>query len=286
MPSQNENGYEHTADGGFLMMDLRGIISEMQAKGYKPDDAEARVCQDIILKAISQSPLSRNITVKGGVVMRSMTQNVRRATQDMDIDFIRYSLSDESISRFISSINCLDGIQIEKTGRIVELNQQDYNGKRVFILITDKHGNRIESKIDFGVHKHIEIEQKEYCFDIGFDDEGASLLINTREQMFSEKLRSLLKFGPFSTRYKDIYDMYYQCGKMDGEKLRQCIHIFILNDPGMREASKNDIIRRVQYTFSNSGFRQRVDASDKRWLDDDISHILETIIHFLQMLDL
>ncbi len=55
----------------------------------------------------------------------------------------------------------------------------------------------------------MEIEQEEYCFDIGFDDEGASLLINTREQMFAEKLRSLLKFGTFSTRYKDVYDMYY-----------------------------------------------------------------------------
>jgi hypothetical protein len=37
------------------------------------------------------------VTIKGGVVMRSITGNVRRATQDMDIDFIRYSLSDESI---------------------------------------------------------------------------------------------------------------------------------------------------------------------------------------------
>jgi len=31
----------------------------------------------------------------------------------------------------------------------------------------------------------------------------ARLLINSYEQMLAEKLRSLLKFGPFSTRYKD-----------------------------------------------------------------------------------
>lgn len=40
-------------------------------------------------------------------------------------------------------------------------------------------------------------------------DEGASLLINSNEQMLSEKLRSLLKFGTFSTRFKDIYELCF-----------------------------------------------------------------------------
>lgn len=180
----------------------------MRELGYETDDAEARVCQDIVLKAISKSVLSRNVTIKGGVVMRSITNNIRRATQDMDIDFVRYSLSDESVEKFIAKLNCIEGITITKVGKIEELSQQDYKGKRVNVHIKDIHGNLIESKIDLGVHKHMEIEQEEYCFDIAFDNEGASLLINTREQMFAEKLRSLLKFGTFSTRYKDIYDMY------------------------------------------------------------------------------
>lgn len=143
-------------------------------------------CQDIVLKAIATSSLSRNVTIKGGVVMRSITNNIRRATQDMDIDFIRYSLSDESIDRFIEKLNCLDGILIKRVGKIEELSQQDYKGKRVYIHIVDSKGDFIESKIDLGVHKHLEIEQEEYCFDIGFDDEGASLLINTREHVFRD----------------------------------------------------------------------------------------------------
>ena len=52
-------------------------------------------------------------------------------------------------------------------------------------------------------------EQEEYCFDIAYDDEGASLLINSNEQMLSEKLWSLLKFGTFSTRFKDIYELCF-----------------------------------------------------------------------------
>ena len=118
-------------------MNLAVMIKELQELGYEFVDAGARVCQDIVLKAISKSSLSRNVTIKGGVLMRNMTQNIRRATQDMDIDFIRYSLSDESIDYFIDKLNCLEGIEIKRIGKIEELSQQDYNGKRVYIQISD-----------------------------------------------------------------------------------------------------------------------------------------------------
>lgn len=44
----------------------------------------------------------------------------------------------------------------------------------------------IESKIDIGVHKDLDIEQKEYCFDICFQDDGASLLMNLKEQIITK----------------------------------------------------------------------------------------------------
>ena len=78
------------------MATLREMISQARADGYQDDNAEAKVCQDIVLKALSESSLCRNATIKGGVVMRSIIGDSRRATQDMDIDFIRYSISDDS----------------------------------------------------------------------------------------------------------------------------------------------------------------------------------------------
>lgn len=265
-------------------MNLRKLIADMRQLGYGIADARARVCQDIVLKGIAESSLARNVTIKGGVVMRSMSGDVRRATQDIDIDFIRYSLSEESIDRFLRGINCIEGIGIERDGEIEELNQQEYNGKRVFIKITDSLEYVIESKIDFGVHKHFEIEQEEYCFDIAFDEKGASLLINSKEQMFVEKLRSLLKFGSFSTRYKDVYDMYYHRDRMKIDALSKCLYTYIFNDSGMRENNMKDIVRRIDSVFSDSFYKQRVDSSDKRWLDDDIEDIFCGIRGFLKML--
>lgn len=187
---------------------------------------------------------------------------------------------------FIEKLNMIEGISIARVGEITELSQQDYNGKRVFIHIRDNFNNTIESKIDLGVHKHFDIEKEEYCFDIAFDNEGSSLLINSREQMFSEKLRSLLKFGTFSTRYKDIYDMFYQCGKLNEKNLMNCFQILIFGDSGMRENDMRDIVRRVEKVFRDTGYKGRVDSSDKQWIDNSIDEVFDGILTYLSYLQL
>ena len=263
------------------MINIQKLVEQATENGYQGDNALAKVCQDIVLKALATGPLSRNVTIKGGVVMRSKTNNVRRATQDLDIDFIKYSLSDEYIDVFIYKLNCLDGIKITRLGSIEELKQQDYSGKRVFILIEDTEGNRVRSKIDLGVHNRFELEQEEYCFDIAHDDEGASLLINSDEQMFAEKLRSLLKFGPLSTRYKDVYDIYYLKNTVDMTKLISALDAYIFCDDSMREKSGKDIVKRLKFTFSDKTYIRSLDKSDKRWLDDGIDVITSGILEFV-----
>ena len=141
------------------MINLEELARQVRNEGYSEINAEARVCQDIVLKAISESDLNRNVTIKGGVVMRSITGNSRRATQDMDFDFLRYSLSEESIRSFINRLNCLEGVRIAIIGEIEELSQQEYKGKRVYVTISDGSGHSFMSKIDLGVHKNVSIEQ-------------------------------------------------------------------------------------------------------------------------------
>lgn len=264
-----------------MIINIQKLIENASKNGYQGDKALAKVCQDILLKALSISPLSRNVTIKGGVVMRSKTNNVRRATQDLDIDFIKYSLADEAIDVFISRLNCLDGIKISRFGEIETLKQQDYSGKQVFILIEDAEKNQVRSKIDLGVHNRFELEQEEYCFDIAYDDEGASLLINSNEQMMAEKMRSLLKFGPFSTRYKDVYDMYYLKDFVDREKLIAALDTYIFSDEKMRENSGSDIAKRLKKTFNDKGYIQRLDISDKRWIDTDVDVITKKLVEFV-----
>ena len=80
------------------MIDIDAMIQKEIENGYGDANAQSKVCQDLILKAISVSTLNRNVTIKGGVVMRSKTGNVRRATQDIDIAY-----DDEGASLLINS---------------------------------------------------------------------------------------------------------------------------------------------------------------------------------------
>ena len=265
-------------------MNLREMMGHYYEEGLTRELASARVCQDIVLKAISEGPLNQNITIKGGVVMRSITNDNRRATRDIDLDFIHYSLSDDSVRDFVSKLNCISGVNIEIEGDIKELKHQDYHGKSIEVAISDDYGNTVRSKLDIGVHRHYEIEQEIYCFDVCMDEHGASLLKNTSEQSFAEKLRSLLIFGPNSRRYKDIFDMYYLKDIVDDHKMREAIVFLILDDPGMRESSLQDIVNRVFDTFNNELYLNRVSNSRQRWLDDDIHDITDGIINYISKL--
>ena len=262
------------------------MIRQANAEGYADDNAEAKVCQDLVLKAISESTLSKNVTIKGGVVMRSISKDARRATQDMDIDFIRHSLSDDSIRQFIKKLDCLEGIHIRQIGEMTELKQQDYHGKRVYIVISDDTGDSIESKIDLGVHKNLNIEQEEYCFDIACYDGSATLLINSKEQMFTEKLRSLLKFGPNSTRYKDVFDMFYLTDKVDTKNLLQCLNTFVISDPDMKENDMYAVVRRITKTFSSNKYIDRLSNSKKNWIGEEIHTVTTRLIEFLKSFSL
>lgn len=177
-------------------MDLKEMRQNYINEGYDFLDASAKVCQDILLAKISKSALNRNITIKGGVVMHNISKDSRRATRDLDLDFIKYSLDDKSIKNFIEKLNYPQtDISINIIGKIEALSHQDYNGKRVYIEVKDKKHNKIETKLDIGVHKNFDIEQDEYCFDLNNINESVTLLINSKEQIFTEKLKSLLKFG-------------------------------------------------------------------------------------------
>ena len=58
------------------MIDIESMVDATVQEGYNRQNAEAKVCQDIVLKALAESSLCRNATIKGGVVMRSISGRV------------------------------------------------------------------------------------------------------------------------------------------------------------------------------------------------------------------
>ena len=188
-------------------MDFKAIAAPLKAVGYTPRKADAKIAHDLLLKAIEDAGFHDKVTIKGGVVMSGITDEVRRATMNMDFDFLGYSLGDVSIKRFVQRLNRAAECKIQIDGEIQELHQREYRGKRIYLLLTDDAKHSIRTKVDIGVHSYKSIEQVDFRFKVISDVGGVVLLVNPKEQIFVEKLKSLLRFGIVSTRYKDVYDM-------------------------------------------------------------------------------
>ena len=82
-------------------MDLRQIRDAYIDDGLDFQSATARTCRDVVLTLISASRMAAHVTVKGGVVMQQISGDRRRATRDLDLDFVRYPMTDEAIHHFI-----------------------------------------------------------------------------------------------------------------------------------------------------------------------------------------
>lgn len=89
-----------------------------------------------------------------------------------------------------------------------------------------------------------------------------TLLINTKEQIFVEKLSSLLKHGIRTTRYKDVYDFYYLIteGNMHKSLLLKLINIYCISD-NSRINTTTEIANELGKIFNSPSFRKNVQSS-------------------------
>ena len=268
-------------------MNLNTILANYVSLGYSGANAMAKTCQDIILRQISKSDLNKKITIKGGVAMMAISKDKRRATQDIDLDFIRYSLEDSAIVEFIKKLND-DEVKIKIVHPIQKLNHQDYDGKRVVIDISDNYGNTFSTKLDIGIHKDADIEQDELCFDLNADSETVLLLANSMEQICVEKIKSLLRFGIVSTRYKDIFDIYYLVNIHSFDKIRFLTYLdkIVFKDSMVEEKTINEVKESLGDVLSNNRFKRRINMARNNWLEMPVDDVINSIIDYLSSLEL
>ena len=80
--------------------------------------------------------------------------------------------------------------------------------------------------------------------------------------------------------------MYYLIDKVDEKKLLQCLNTFVISDPGMKEKNMDAVVSRITRTFSSKSYIDKLTASKKNWIDEEIPTITTRLIEFLKSLDL
>lgn len=250
------------------MKTLKEQIAELRAAGYRALPAQAKVAHDAVLLAMHRSGFKLKSAIKGGVVMSSITGDVRRATMDMDIDFVHHSISTRSIERFVRGLNhVMPELEIGIEGEITDLKHEDYRGKRVYLSVKDASLNLpVRTKIDIGVHTHEEMAQVEYGFDVVTAQEKAELQANSNEQMFAEKLSSLLRHGALSNRPKDIFDLYYLASRVRLRVVRQYVSILVYASTHCPVVDKRGMIASLKRTFGSVRFMRKLASARVNWL--------------------
>lgn len=265
------------------MKSLAEIRDSYIDDGIGYEQAQARAAQDAMLDLISKSSLARNVTIKGGVLMQHISNDARRATTDFDLDFVRYSISDDSIKRFVRSLDeGASDFSIGMTGQIEQLKHQDYSGKRIHAVIRDAQGGSIATKVDIGVHNLVTPDLDEICFDLGKLDDTVTILADSREQVVAEKLRSLLRIGAASTRYKDVFDIYYllYVKGVQTQNLSSAIRALIFDDPKMRENDYEDIHKRLIRVLGDRRFKRELSRAKNNWLEISTDKVTSAIVAY------
>lgn len=126
------------------MINILQLLDFYLNRNYTKDLASAKVCQDILLFEVSKCQHCSNVNIKGGVDIQILSNDNRCATYDVDIDFYKFSIGDESIASFVNNLNDLDnGISFSLCSRPKALRQQDYRGKRIHIKMSDSFNNSV-----------------------------------------------------------------------------------------------------------------------------------------------
>jgi predicted nucleotidyltransferase component of viral defense system len=265
------------------MINIVDLVNKYVEEGYNEIYANAKVAQDIILNYLFKSEYKDNITIKGGVVMYNLTNDKRRATIDIDIDLIHIYLADDNLYKIFTS-HKLRGISIiVDVLNITDLKHQDYKGKRIPIIIRDTFNNEISTKIDVGVHTEYDILQDELYFNSCIDNEKIKLLVNSKEQIFVEKIIPIIKFGSLSTRYKDFYDLYWLIvnGNLNSDEVIKIMNDKIFNHKINNISSIDELIKLIDTILLNKRYLEKLNDRKNNWIEIDSDELRKTLINYL-----
>lgn len=262
---------------------IKELIDKYIQQGHSYRNAQNLAAEEIVLTKIASSSLSDHVTLKGGIVMFNLTKSDRRVTQDIDFDLIKYSIDDYSIRLFVNKMNTInDGITASISKDIEKLHQEDYQGVRVHLSLKDSKNSALRIKLDIGVHTYTAIEQEKIAFIFANNNGSVSIRVNPCEQVFAEKLLSLARLGPLSTRYKDIYDLYYLIDNnlIDFNKLRKILNLFFENSK-RKPNTIFELVDTIIDTFDDTNFADEAKEPASKWIEVDYETVKQVIIAFI-----
>ena len=97
----------------------------------------------------------------------------------------------------------------------------------------------------------------------------------------------MLRFGIRTTRYKDIFDIYYLINKteINKEDLLNIMNTLIIKNSTMRENNIGDIINNLDTILNNNIFKRSLSDARNNWLDISVEQVINNVIDYFKSIE-
>lgn len=243
-------------------------------------------CQEEFIRRLSVSNYNKNLILKGGYLLYSISGFTTRPTVDADYLLRSHSNDVESIEKLIKKIISLPNkdnfikLEIRSLELINEI--KEYQGVRVN-LIGSIGRTRTPFSIDFGVGDIIVPSSIERTLPVLLPEfEKPKVLTYSLESTVAEKVDAIISLMEASGRMKDFYDIYYLATTFDfeGRKLQEAIYETLSNRGTPHEYDSILVIKRLT---DDKEIQNRWDNFCKKILkyELDFNHVVDIIITFI-----
>ena len=175
--------------------------------------------QEEFLRRLEKSKYAKNLVLKGGLFIYTLTDFDSRVTVDVDFLLRRMPNTPEQLKAVLEEIIAVDTGNDFISFEIGEVTPIAVAKKYAGIgasLVAKIKNTRTPFSIDFGVGDVIVPKQERRRIPTQLDDFAAPTVSTySLETTIAEKIDAILSLMEFSTRMKDYYDIYYLANKFD-----------------------------------------------------------------------
>ena len=184
-------------------MKLKALLRGLSVKfGITPQATLQMYCLERLLDRIAVSRFRDHFVIKGGFLIASILGIGSRSTMDIDATVKGFSVSYENVDsafKEICGIDIADQLTFSFE-RIEEIREKDdYLGLRVFI---ECHYGKMKVPLTVDLTTGDTIIPREV------EDKEIPVLAYPLENVFAEKLDTIVSRGAANTRTRDFYDVY------------------------------------------------------------------------------
>lgn len=180
-----------------------------------------RYCIERFLYRLSVSPYREKFILKGGSLVIAWLDKPYRATKDIDLSGLDFSVKDKASLTAIFEEICLqdvedDGVHfLPETIDVKDITALEaYGGYRIELRAVI---NDVKQKIlvDIGFGDYVTPDAEEIPYPTLLDMPPPRIKAYPKSTVISEKFEAIVQLGIINSRIKDFFDLWVLCHKFD-----------------------------------------------------------------------